>query len=83
MEKMDQPIGKAASSLPYFVFGAVCGAALGVLLAPESGKESRRKMAQWLKDRREKGRERLEAVETALEAGRKAYKETDKKLSGV
>ena len=83
MEKIDQLTQKAANSMMYFVFGAACGAAAGILLAPDSGKESRRKMAQWLKDRREKGKERLEAVEVALAAGRKAYKETDKKLSGV
>ncbi|MBI4376968.1 MAG: YtxH domain-containing protein [Elusimicrobia bacterium] len=58
--------------------GAVAGAAVGVLFAPEPGKESRRKLAQWLKEKREKGRHELQArkeqVEAAIEAGRRAYK---------
>jgi len=79
--------GFAKSAVPLFLSGAVAGAILGVLLAPDSGKETRRKLGEWMKEKREKGKgqflARKEQVEAALEAGRKAYKEADKKPVGV
>ena len=79
--------GKTSYSAPLFLSGAVIGAALGVLLAPDSGKESRRKLADWLKERREKGKEQVlnkkEQVIAAIEAGKKAFKDSEKKPVGV
>lgn len=75
-------------SVALFLTGAALGAAAALLLAPDSGKETRRKMGQWLKEKREKGKEgllaRKEAMADALEAGKKAYREVEKKhLAGV
>src|SRR5688572_10429648 len=59
--------------------GAALGVALGILIAPSEGKESRRKLMEWLKEKRLKGRDkfqqRKDQVEAALDAGRKAYRE--------
>ncbi len=78
---------KGTGAVPLFLSGLAVGAVLGVLFAPDSGKETRRKVGQWLKERREKGKEVLlskkEQVLEALEAGKKAYKDTEKKLVGV
>lgn len=67
-----------------FLSGAAIGAVAGILFAPDSGKETRRRMAQWLKERREKGKVEYHAVREALDAGRKAFREEHKKeLAGV
>jgi gas vesicle protein len=41
---------KESGALGLFVAGAVVGAATALLLAPESGKRSRRKLSRWLHD---------------------------------
>ncbi|MDX6768762.1 MAG: hypothetical protein SF051_04465 [Elusimicrobiota bacterium] len=38
---------------PYMLAGIAFGSALGVLLAPESGEQTREKIGRWIKDRRE------------------------------
>jgi len=73
-----------------FVTGAAIGAALGVLFAPRSGGETREQLADWLKERREKGSDLLstvkeesiakkEAVVAAARAAKQAYVETNSK----
>ena len=89
---------KLPLALPLFLFGAVVGAVVGVLFAPDSGKETRRKMGHWLKEQGEKGKEKVgavlekgkvglhakkEQVEEAIEAGKKAFREVEKKVIGV
>ncbi|MBI3553402.1 MAG: YtxH domain-containing protein [Elusimicrobia bacterium] len=72
-----------------FLSGAAIGALAGILLAPDSGKETRRRLGDWIKEKRQSGRESLaerkEQVQAAVEAGKKAYQEKthDKKLIGV
>lgn len=86
---MEQPceVQTKSKRIPLFLSGAVIGAALGVLLAPDSGKETRRKLVDWLKERRMKGKEamiaRKEQVLAAVDAGKRAYKEAEKRPLGV
>jgi len=64
-----------------FLSGAVLGAVAAILMAPDSGKETRRKASQWLKDKTAKRREALtekkEQVLGALQAGQRAYREME------
>lgn len=75
------------SGLLLFVTGAAIGAALGVLLAPRSGRETREDIGDWLNERREKGSELLhrmkeeslakkEAIVAAAKAAKTAYTDT-------
>ncbi len=72
-----------------FLSGAALGAIAGVLLAPDSGDETRRRLGDWLKEKRQSGREALvarkEQVISAIEAGKKVYqdKAQEKNLLGV
>lgn len=70
-----------------FLLGGVVGALVGVMLAPCSGEETRRKIADWLEENRDKTRRFLdkeretlhskkEQVQAAWEAGKKAYQES-------
>ena len=69
--------------------GAAAGLAAGVLYAPKSGKETRKQLGEWLKDKRdqgsellakikEEGQQRKEQMAAAIKAGRHAYAETSK-----
>ena len=80
------------TSLVFFVVGAAMGAALGVLLAPKAGKETRGQIGDWLKEKREEGGELLaklkeeglakkEQVAAAFKAGKQAYETAHDKHS--
>lgn len=67
-----------------FLLGGIIGGVVGVLLAPASGKETRKKVAVWLEDTREemedlaeKGKEKFaeqkERIESVIEAGKKVF----------
>ena len=69
-----------------FVLGALTGAAVALLLAPASGEETRRKLAERAREGRERagdaarqGRElwnrQRENLNTAFERGREAYEQ--------
>ena len=84
---------ESVKGLIYFALGAAVGAALGILLAPKSGKETREDIADWLKERREKGAEFLhqlkeeipakkEQIAAAIRAGKQAYQEASRPNSG-
>lgn len=76
----------AGTDLSFFLIGAAVGAGLGILFAPKSGKETREQLADWLKERREKGEELLtkfkeavpekkEQLVAAVKAGKQAFQE--------
>lgn len=49
-----------------FVLGGIIGAALGILFAPASGKETRARVNDWLEDTTEKAKEKLEKLEEEI-----------------
>ena len=82
---MSRDDGTAAGTMIVaFVLGAITGAAVALLMAPVSGEEARRLLAERARDSREKaeeaarqGREFLnrqrETLNSAVERGREAY----------
>jgi gas vesicle protein len=78
--------GGAGNVLLGFILGAVSGAALALLYAPASGRETRERLAERAEDARAraaeaaaKGRDVLtqgrETLTTAIERGREAYQQ--------
>ena len=49
-----------------FLLGGIIGAALGILLAPASGKETREKVCDWMDETKEKTKEKLEKLEEEI-----------------
>lgn len=80
---MNTDTRRLATYAGYFISGAAIGAALGVLLAPKAGRETRKDVSLWLKERREKGRVEYQAMKEALETGRKTFLSKEKELAGV
>jgi gas vesicle protein len=81
-----------SNGLFYFLAGAAAGAALGILFAPRAGEETREQLADWMKERRDKGSDLLhrvkdeslakkEAIVAAAKAAKDAYRETNAKHS--
>ena len=78
--------GAAGTVIVAFVLGAVTGAAVALLMAPASGEETRRMLAEKAREGREKaneaaqkGRElwdrQRETLSTAFERGKEAYEQ--------
>ncbi|TAL21984.1 MAG: YtxH domain-containing protein [Nitrospirae bacterium] len=75
-----------------FLLGGVVGAGLALLLAPQSGPETRRKIKDFAEDMKdrvgstvEKGKDFFEqkksVITTAVEAGKEAYEKERERLS--
>ena len=78
--------GAAGTIVVAFVLGAITGAAVALLVAPASGEETRRMLAEKAREGREKageaaqkGRElwdrQRETLSTAFERGKEAYEQ--------
>lgn len=78
--------GAAGTVFLAFVFGAITGAAVALLMAPASGEETRRLLAEKAREGRERandaarqGRELVnrgkETLTSAMERGREAYEQ--------
>ncbi|MFH1726770.1 MAG: YtxH domain-containing protein [Elusimicrobiota bacterium] len=76
------------SSILAFLLGGVAGAAIGLLLAPTKGEETRKRVIDWLEEGQEKAKRFLdgekevlkhkgEQLGAAWEAGKKAYGESN------
>ncbi len=86
--------GPAGAVLMAFVLGAVSGAAVALLWAPNAGEETRRKLNEKAREGRERasdaarqGREFVargrETLSTAIERGREAYERRAASASGL
>ena len=71
--------GGAGNILLGFILGAVSGAAVALLYAPASGRETRERLAERAEDARAKAAEAAakgrDTLTTAIERGREAYQQ--------
>lgn len=89
---MEQKEYGAGSVLVSFLLGSLVGAGIALLIAPQSGKETREKIKEYAENVKEKAAESVQKVKSvleekktvlsaAVEAGKEAYKkETNKQL---
>jgi gas vesicle protein len=87
---MEQKEYGAGSVLVSFLLGSLVGAGIALLIAPQSGKETREKIREYAETVKEKASESVQKVKSvldekksvlsaAVEAGKEAYKkETNK-----
>lgn len=80
---MDNNTRRLATYAGYFISGAALGTVLGVLFAPKAGREMRKDMSLWLKEKRQKGRVEYRAMKEALDAGRRTFEAKEKELAEV
>ena len=67
---MGENRNNAGETLLVLLLGAVAGAAAGLLLAPRTGKETRRRVGRWLEDVEERGEDLIEGAEALWEKGK-------------
>ena len=60
----------AGETISAFLLGGIIGAALGILFAPASGKETREKVCEWMDETKEKTKEKLEKLEEEIKRRR-------------
>lgn len=66
---------RGGDTLLAFLLGGALGLAAGLLFAPRTGKETRRRVQRWLEDLEEKGEDLLEQGREWVEDGKEAVKE--------
>ena len=59
--------------------GLVCGAIVALLVAPAEGKETREKVGEWFGQQKKNLSHKTEQVSAAIDAGKKAYAESQQK----
>lgn len=63
-------VERGSSGFGWFVLGAALGAGLGLLFAPASGRDTRKKIERGLGDLKERAEEQLEELADGLEEGK-------------
>jgi gas vesicle protein len=74
---------RSGETLLALMLGAALGAAAGLLLAPRSGKETRKRVKKWLEDAEEKGQDLFEEGQKIYERGKEAVQESAEKIRRV
>lgn len=57
---------KTESVLSAFLVGGIVGAALGVLLTPHSGKDTRKRLNRWIDDALDETKDTLETIQDEI-----------------
>jgi gas vesicle protein len=71
------------NTLTVFLLGGLLGAIAGLLLAPRTGKDTRRRLAGWLEDLEEKSGDLLDEGRDLLQEGKEALHGKTEKLKRV
>jgi len=80
----DQDLERGMSSMTSFIMGAAIGAGLALLLAPDRGSETRRRVGQTMKKFGSQVNDRLgdakDNVRSAVDTGKDAFRRTSDNL---
>ena len=80
----DQDLERGMSSMTSFIIGAAVGAGIALLLAPDAGSETRRRVGKTMKRFGNQMNDRLgdvkENVRSAVDSGRDAFRRTSDDL---
>lgn len=56
-----------------FLLGAIAGTVAGVLLAPEPGKQTRKRLQKWMDDQEEKSKDLLHSSKDIVQTGKETF----------
>lgn len=89
MQMTNQGQGRSydLSAFIYVLSGIAVGAGLGLLFAPAAGKETRKNLQTWLKEKRDQSRkafsERKQHISVGLQEEKEAFKNAGNKMMEV